>query len=104
MLTGTGRTFAAIGVVAVAAGIALRYPALLAIGIAFLGCLVIGLAWVLRRKEVTSALIGVRTLEQLKDCLGAIDTLDFTDKELAAIDAATADARLDSHPPLTLPD
>ena len=64
----------------------------------------LALAWVLRRKEITSALIGVRTLEQLKDCLGAIDNLDFTDKELATIDAATKDARLDSHPPLTLPD
>ena len=64
----------------------------------------LALAWVLRRKEITSALIGVRTLDQLKDCLGAIDNLDFTDKELATIDAATRDVRIDSHPPLTLPD
>ncbi len=64
----------------------------------------LALAWVLRRKEVTSALIGVRTIEQLKDCLGALDTLEFTDKELRAIDAATADAQLGSVPPLSLPD
>jgi L-glyceraldehyde 3-phosphate reductase len=64
----------------------------------------LALAWVLRRQEITSALIGVRTLDQLKDCLGAIDNLDFTDKELATIDAATKDVRIDSHPPLTLPD
>ena len=64
----------------------------------------LALAWVLRRSEITSALIGVRTLEQLKDCLGAIDNLGFTDKELATIDAATRDVRIDSHPPLTLSD
>jgi L-glyceraldehyde 3-phosphate reductase len=64
----------------------------------------LALAWVLRRKEITSALIGVRTVEQLKDCLGALDNLDFTDKELEAIDAATKDARLDNHPPVSLPD
>jgi L-glyceraldehyde 3-phosphate reductase len=46
------------------------------------------LAWVLRRKEMTSALIGVRTLEQLDDNLGALANLDFTAEELAAIDAA----------------
>jgi L-glyceraldehyde 3-phosphate reductase len=64
----------------------------------------LALAWVLRRREITSALIGVRTIDQLKDCLGALDNLNFTADELAAIDAATEDARLDNHPPLTLPD
>ena len=64
----------------------------------------LALAWVLRRSEITSALIGVRTLEQLKDCLGAVDNLAFTDTELKAIDAATADAQLGSAPPTTLPD
>ncbi|MBI4920911.1 MAG: aldo/keto reductase [Devosia nanyangense] len=56
------------------------------------------LAWVLRRKEMTSALIGVRTLEQLKDCLGALDNLEFTTKELTAIDAAVKGALLDQRP------
>ncbi|HZY66964.1 MAG TPA: aldo/keto reductase [Devosia sp.] len=64
----------------------------------------LALAWVLRRPEVTSALIGVRTLEQLADCLGALDKLGFATEELAAIDAATEGARLDSHPPVKLPD
>jgi L-glyceraldehyde 3-phosphate reductase len=64
----------------------------------------LALAWVLRRKEVTSALIGVRTIEQLKDCLGALDNLEFTDKELKAIDTATAGAQLGNVPPLSLPD
>lgn len=53
----------------------------------------LALAWVLRRKEMTSALIGVRTLEQLKDCLGALDNLALSDEEIAAIDAASAGGR-----------
>jgi L-glyceraldehyde 3-phosphate reductase len=64
----------------------------------------LALAWVLRRKEMTSALIGVRTLEQLKDCLGAIDNLDFTAKELAAIDAAVKDGLIGGRPPTEMPD
>jgi len=58
----------------------------------------LALAWVLRRPEVTSALIGVRTLEQLKDNLGTLDNLDFTAAELAAIDAATKDGQMELHP------
>ena len=64
----------------------------------------LALAWVLRRKEVTSALIGVRTLEQLKDCLGALDNLAFSTKELDAIDAAVAGASLSSPPTFNPPD
>ena len=64
----------------------------------------LALAWALRRKEVTSALIGVRTLEQLKDCLGALDTLEFTPKELEAIDAAVKGAMLDNRPATSMPD
>jgi L-glyceraldehyde 3-phosphate reductase len=64
----------------------------------------LALAWVLRRKEVTSALIGVRTLEQLKDCLGALDNLDFTERELAAIDTAVHGALMDSRPATSMPD
>lgn len=58
----------------------------------------LALAWVLRRKEMTSALIGVRTLDQLKDNLGVIHNLDFSDEEIAAIDNATRDGLLDLHP------
>ncbi|RYE08369.1 MAG: aldo/keto reductase [Hyphomicrobiales bacterium] len=64
----------------------------------------LALAWVLRRKEMTSALIGVRTLEQLKDCLGALDNLDFTAKELAAIDKAVEGGMMDGRPKTELPD
>jgi len=58
----------------------------------------LALAWVLRRPEMTSALIGVRTLDQLKDNLGALDNLDFTGEELAAIDDATRDGLMELQP------
>ncbi|HTM77044.1 MAG TPA: aldo/keto reductase, partial [Devosia sp.] len=35
----------------------------------------LALSWVLRRPEMTSALVGVRTLEQLKDNLGVLNNL-----------------------------
>lgn len=56
------------------------------------------LAWVLHRPEMTSALIGIRTLGQLQDNLGALTNLQFSSEEIAAIDAATATGRLSSHP------
>jgi L-glyceraldehyde 3-phosphate reductase len=58
----------------------------------------LALAWVLRRSEVTSALIGVRTLDQLKDCLGALDNLALSEAELAAIDKATKGAMMSGRP------
>ncbi|KQN75239.1 aldo/keto reductase [Devosia sp. Leaf64] len=58
----------------------------------------LALAWVLRRPEVTSALIGVRTLEQLDDNIGALSNLDFTAEELAAIDKACAGGLTDGKP------
>ena len=58
----------------------------------------LALAWVLRRKEVTSALIGVRTLEQLRDNLGVIDNLELSPEEIAAIDEATKHGQMELHP------
>ncbi|HEV7718093.1 MAG TPA: aldo/keto reductase, partial [Arsenicitalea sp.] len=58
----------------------------------------LALAWVLRRPEMTSALIGVRTLDQLKDCLGVLGNLSLSDEEIKAIDAATKGALLDHRP------
>jgi L-glyceraldehyde 3-phosphate reductase len=58
----------------------------------------LALAWVLRRPEMTSALIGVRTLDQLKDCLGVLNNLSLSDEELKAIDEATKNALLDHRP------
>jgi L-glyceraldehyde 3-phosphate reductase len=44
------------------------------------------IAWVLRDPRVTSALIGASSVAQLEDSVAAVDRLDFTDDELAAID------------------
>src|SRR6202789_1439390 len=41
------------------------------------------IAWVLRDKRVTSALIGARNVEQLDNSLDATKKLEFTDAELA---------------------
>ena len=44
------------------------------------------LSWVLRRKEVTSVLIGARNPSQIHENIGAIDNIDFSNEELARID------------------
>ncbi|MDN6179837.1 MAG: L-glyceraldehyde 3-phosphate reductase [Halomonas subglaciescola] len=44
------------------------------------------IAWVLRSGRVTSALIGASRPEQVIDCVGALNTPDFTADELAEID------------------
>ena len=44
------------------------------------------LSWVLRPGGVTSALIGVSSIEQLEENLKAADNTDFSDAELAEID------------------
>jgi L-glyceraldehyde 3-phosphate reductase len=46
----------------------------------------LALAWVLRDPRVTSALVGVSSLEQLESNLAALDRLDFDAEELAEID------------------
>jgi L-glyceraldehyde 3-phosphate reductase len=58
----------------------------------------LALSWALRRKEMTSALIGVRTLDQLKDNLGVLDNLSLSDDEVLAIDKATKGGLMDLHP------
>ncbi len=58
----------------------------------------LALSWVLRRPEMTSALIGVRTLDQLKDNLGVIENLDLSDDEFKAIDRATKNGLMDLMP------
>ncbi len=58
----------------------------------------LALAWVLRRPEVTSTLIGVRTLDQLKENLAALDSLTLSPEEIAAIDDATRDGQISLHP------
>lgn len=58
----------------------------------------LALSWVLRRPEMTSALIGVRNLDQLKDNLGVLNNLSLSAEEIAAIDAATKDGQMELHP------
>ena len=58
----------------------------------------LALSWALRRPEMTSALIGVRNLEQLKDNLGVLNNLGLTAEEVAAIDEATRDGQMELHP------
>jgi L-glyceraldehyde 3-phosphate reductase len=53
------------------------------------------IAWVLRDRRVTSALIGARTVQQLDDSLDAVNNLAFSAEELAEIDAHATDGALD---------
>jgi len=46
----------------------------------------LALAWALRDPRVTSALVGVSSVEQLELNVAALDKLDFTEEELAEID------------------
>jgi L-glyceraldehyde 3-phosphate reductase len=53
------------------------------------------IAWVLRDRRVTSALIGARNVEQLDNSLDALKRLEFTDAELAEIDRHAQDGGID---------
>jgi L-glyceraldehyde 3-phosphate reductase len=53
------------------------------------------IAWVLRDKRVTSALIGARNVEQLDDSLDALKKLKFTPEELKKIDKHAQEGDLD---------
>jgi L-glyceraldehyde 3-phosphate reductase len=44
------------------------------------------LAWDLRRKTVTSVLIGASRLQQIDDCVAALDHLEFSPEELRKIE------------------
>lgn len=44
------------------------------------------LAWVLRVKPMTSVLVGASSLEQIKDSVGALSNLEFSQEELGEID------------------
>ena len=48
------------------------------------------ITWVLRRKEVTSALVGASSVAQLEDTVRALDSAEFSDKELVDIDSILA--------------
>ncbi len=53
------------------------------------------IAWVLRDRRVTSALIGARTVEQLDNSLDAVKKLKFTEAELSAIEKHAIDGNID---------
>ena len=45
------------------------------------------LAWVLRKKEITSVLIGASSVKQLEENVRTLENLDFSEEELLEIDA-----------------
>ncbi|MGB9417216.1 MAG: L-glyceraldehyde 3-phosphate reductase [Acidobacteriaceae bacterium] len=53
------------------------------------------IAWVLRDRRVTSALIGARNVEQLDNSLDAIQRPQFSDEELRAIDKFAQEGSID---------
>jgi L-glyceraldehyde 3-phosphate reductase len=52
------------------------------------------LAWVLRDERVTSALIGASSVAQLEDNIAALDSMGFSDDELAEIDRYATDGAI----------
>ena len=52
------------------------------------------LAWVLRDPRVTSALVGVSSVEQLESNVAALDRLDFDQSELEEIDRYAQDGQV----------
>jgi len=53
------------------------------------------IAWVLRDKRVTSALIGAHSVEQLDNSLDAVKNLQFTESELHEIDRHAQEGMID---------
>ena len=52
------------------------------------------IAWVLAKPPITSALIGASSWAQIEECLGALQTLDFSANELQSIDRYARDGAL----------
>ena len=52
----------------------------------------LALAWALRDSRVTSVLVGASSVEQLETNVAAVDRLDLTEDELAAIDKHAVEA------------
>jgi L-glyceraldehyde 3-phosphate reductase len=51
----------------------------------------LALSWVLRDARITSVVVGASSVQQLEDNVAAIDQLEFSGDELAAIDAVATD-------------
>jgi len=54
----------------------------------------LALVWVLRHPQVTSALIGASTVAQIEDAVGALDNLELSAGELAAIEEILSPASI----------
>jgi L-glyceraldehyde 3-phosphate reductase len=54
----------------------------------------LAIAWVLRKPQITSALIGASRWSQIEDCLGALHNLQFSQGELDEIDVHGRDGGL----------
>jgi L-glyceraldehyde 3-phosphate reductase len=54
----------------------------------------LAISWVLRQATVASALVGVRTNEQLVELIGATKNLKLSEEELVAIDGFARDFNL----------
>ena len=52
------------------------------------------ISWVLRNEGITTALIGASRPEQIVECAGCIENLDFTPEELAEIDEYAVDENI----------
>ena len=50
----------------------------------------LALAWILRHKGMTSALVGASRVEQIEDSVATLSNLEFAEDELAAIDDVLA--------------
>jgi aryl-alcohol dehydrogenase-like predicted oxidoreductase len=48
----------------------------------------VALAWLLQRPGMTAPIIGARTVDQLREVIGAVD-LRLTSDEIAALDGVT---------------
>ena len=55
----------------------------------------LALAWVLRRPEITSVLVGASRPEQVRDSVGALGNLELSDDELARIEEHAVDSGID---------
>jgi L-glyceraldehyde 3-phosphate reductase len=55
----------------------------------------LALSWALRDRRVTSVLIGASSTRQLEQNIAALDNLEFSAEELAAIDQHAVDGGVD---------
>ena len=60
------------------------------------------LAWILRHKQMTSVLIGSRTVKQLNECLDSLKNLKFSNLELKEIDKFAREEKINLWEPSSL--